>query len=163
MLHTGFTAFCKALSPRTTTRDILYLLTLLHSQDLEKTGLFSYNDLLVAFRAVPLVHPAGQVDPGFKWQPAAVARLADRSAQKVLGRFVSWSSRLELYVSILSVSSTRRENRCINHAHVCDLSQITTKHDKSRNHARMCIRHVICKASHKRSPFCLQEQFTEDD
>ena len=46
-------------------RDIMYLLTHVHNMDPDKSGRFTYADLLVAFRVVPVVHPGGTLKPGF--------------------------------------------------------------------------------------------------
>jgi hypothetical protein len=43
-----------------------YLLTHLHSNDAHKIGKFTFNELLVIFRAVPITYPGGgRVAAGF--------------------------------------------------------------------------------------------------
>ncbi|KAG2427358.1 hypothetical protein HXX76_012552 [Chlamydomonas incerta] len=57
---------------RSATRQLHYLLTHAHSCDIMKQGRFTYNEVLIAFRAIPCRYPGGLLRPGF----AATARTA---------------------------------------------------------------------------------------
>ncbi|KAG2493237.1 hypothetical protein HYH03_008653 [Edaphochlamys debaryana] len=50
---------------RLATREMHTLITHAHSCDVPKTGRFTFNDLLVAFRAIPVRYPGGQLRAGF--------------------------------------------------------------------------------------------------
>ncbi|GIL82053.1 hypothetical protein Vretifemale_10957 [Volvox reticuliferus] len=54
-------------------REMHYLLTHTHGSDVGKTGRFSYNDLLIAFRALYVRYPGGSVKPGFPAAPGGAA------------------------------------------------------------------------------------------
>ncbi|GIL68702.1 hypothetical protein Vafri_21956 [Volvox africanus] len=54
-------------------REMHYLLTHTHGSDVAKTGRFSYNDLLIAFRAIYARYPGGSVRPGFPAAPGGGA------------------------------------------------------------------------------------------
>lgn len=46
-------------------KQMLHLLAHCHGCDVTKLGRFKYNDLLVNFRAIPVVWPGGQIPRGF--------------------------------------------------------------------------------------------------
>ncbi|PNH07904.1 hypothetical protein TSOC_005602 [Tetrabaena socialis] len=67
-------------SRRLDVRELHHLLTHAHGCDVAKAGRFSYNDLLTAFRAIPVRYPGGTLRPGFAAAPPGAGSLAARSS-----------------------------------------------------------------------------------
>eukprot|EP00798_Chlamydomonas_sp_ICE-L_P029768 gene29768-5416_t len=60
LAHTEIIALMRWVMPELSNREINYLITHLHFNDTGKAGKFTFNELLVAFHAVPIVLPGGR-------------------------------------------------------------------------------------------------------
>ncbi|GAX77102.1 hypothetical protein CEUSTIGMA_g4548.t1 [Chlamydomonas eustigma] len=49
---------------RASNRQIQFLLTWIHNYDVDKSGLVTFNEILVALHAVPVVYPGGRIEAG---------------------------------------------------------------------------------------------------
>ncbi len=73
----GLLCLARRLLPRARTRQLHYLLTLMHGADPDANGRFTFNELLTVFRAVPVtLLPAGtRIPPGFTTPASRVCML----------------------------------------------------------------------------------------
>ena len=53
-----------------------FLLTWVHNTDADKSGLFSFNELLVALRAVPVEYPGGRIEASTFDAPTSAVRMS---------------------------------------------------------------------------------------
>ena len=57
-------------------RQVQYLLTWVHNGDADKSGLFTFNELLVTLRAVPVEYPGGKIEAS-TFEPPATGSVGD--------------------------------------------------------------------------------------
>jgi hypothetical protein len=55
-------------------RHVQFLLTWIHNGDVDKVGLFTFNELLVLLRAVPVEYPGGRIEASTFEPPTTVGK-----------------------------------------------------------------------------------------